>query len=103
MSSTSSVKISSDAKLLLDTLHQKLRATGMNVTEQKILNTLIEYTDLTHIKKLLQKEENVALTMLKKPVNWGVEDSSLNIDKYVYGEIHEPPARYLGARRRKKR
>jgi len=33
----------------------------------------------------LQKEENTALAMLKKPVNWGIEDSSENIDKYVYG------------------
>ncbi len=103
MTTTASVKISSDAKLLLDTLHQKLRATGMKVTEQKIMDTLIEYTDLTQIKKLLQGEENVALTMLNKPVNWGVEDSSENIDKYVYGEIHEPSTRYLSARRRKKR
>ena len=103
MPSTARVKISSDAKILLDTLHQKLRATGMKITEQKILDTLIEYTDLTQIKKLLQKEENVALTMLQKPVNWGVEDSSENIDKYVYGEIHEPSTRYLSARRRKKR
>ncbi len=103
MSSTASVKISSDAKLLLDTLHQKLRATGMKVTEQKILDTLIEYTDIAQIKKLLQKEENTALAMLQKPVHWGIEDSSDNIDKYVYGEIHEPPARYLSARRRKKR
>src|SRR3970040_1457574 len=103
MTTTASVKISSDAKLLLDTLHQKLRALGIKVTEQKILDTLIEYTDLTQIKKLLQKEENVALAMLQKPVNWGVEDSSENIDKYVYGEIHEPSTRYLSARRRKKR
>lgn len=103
MATTASVKISSDAKLLLDTLHQKLRALGIKVTEQRILDTLIEYTDLTQIKKLLQKEENVALAMLKKPVHWGIEDSSENIDKYVYGEIHEPSARYLSARRRKKR
>ncbi len=103
MTATASVKISSDAKLLLDTLHQKLRATGMKVTEHKILDTLIEYTDLTQIKKLLQKEENEALAMLQKPVNWGVEDSSENIDKYVYGEIHEPSTRYRSARRRKKR
>lgn len=103
MTTTASVKISSDAKLLLDILHQKLRALGIKVTEQRILDTLIEYTDLTQIKKLLQKEENVALAMLQKPVNWGVEDSSENIDKYLYGEIHEPSTRYFSARRRKKR
>jgi len=103
MTTTASVKISSDAKILLDTLYQKLRAAGVKVTEQKILDTLIEYTDLTQIKKLLQKEENEALAMLKKPVHWGIEDSSENIDKYVYGEIHEPSTRYLSARRRKKR
>lgn len=90
MSSTSSIKISSDAKILLDMLHQKLRAMGLKVTEQKILDVLIEHSDAAHIKKLLQKEENIALAMLKKPLHWGVADSSENIDKYVYEDINEP-------------
>jgi hypothetical protein len=33
-----------------------------------------------------QKEENTALNMLKKPVNWDIADSSENVDIYVYGE-----------------
>jgi hypothetical protein len=86
MPSTASVKISSDAKMLLDTFHQKLRALGVKVTEQKILDVLIEHSDVTHLKKLLQKEDNTALTMLKKPVRWQVADSSENVDKYLYGE-----------------
>lgn len=90
MTNTASIKISSDAKLLLDTLHQKLRAAGIKVTEQKILGILIEHADASHIKKLLQKEENTALAMLKKPVYWGITNSSENIDKYVYEEPDEP-------------
>ncbi|MCZ7402698.1 MAG: hypothetical protein O8C61_10805 [Candidatus Methanoperedens sp.] len=37
------------------------------------------------IKKHLKKEDNTALQMLKKPVHWGVADSSEDIDRYLYG------------------
>ncbi|VVB89393.1 Uncharacterised protein [uncultured archaeon] len=53
-------------------------------------------------KTLEEVDMIVGLEMLQKPVNWGVEDSSVNIDKYVYGEIREPSTRYLGTRHRKK-
>ena len=33
-----------------------------------------------------QTEENTALQMMKKPVHWGIADSSENIDRYLYGE-----------------
>ncbi len=90
MPDTASVKISSDAKITLDTLHQKLRAARIKITEQKIMDILIENADVVHIKKLLRKEENTALAMLKKPLHWGVADSSENIDRYVYEDIDEP-------------
>ena len=86
MPETASVKISSDAKIILDTIHQRLRTLGIKVTEQKILNILIEHSDMESIKKLLQKEDNTALLMLEKPAHWGVSDSSTSVDKYVYGE-----------------
>jgi hypothetical protein len=38
-----------------------------------------------HHKKLLQKEDNIALEILKKPVHWDIADSSENVDIYVYG------------------
>ena len=90
MPSTASVKISSDAKILLDALYQKLRASGIKITEQKILDILIEHTDAAQIKKHLHKEENAALQMLKRPVHWGIADSSENVDRYVYGDADEP-------------
>jgi len=85
MAETVSVKISRDAKLLLDTIHQKLRSSGVKVTEQKILDALIEYSDVNVVRKLIKKEENVAISMLKKPVHWGIADSSEDIDRYLYG------------------
>lgn len=30
-----------------------------------------------------KKEKNTALSILKKPVNWGVTDSSENVDEFV--------------------
>lgn len=85
MAETVSVKISRDAKILLETIHQKLRSSGIKVTEQKILDALIEYSDVNVVRKLFKKEENIALSMLKKPVHWGIDDSSEDIDRYLYG------------------
>jgi predicted DNA-binding protein (UPF0278 family) len=85
MAETVSVKISRDAKILLDTIHQKLRSSGVKITEQKILDALIEYSDVNVVRKLIKKEENVAISMLKKPVHWGIADSSEDIDRYLYG------------------
>ncbi len=84
MAETVSVKISSDAKIILDTVYKKLRSSGVKVTEQKILDILIEYSNVNVVKKLLKKEENTALSMLKKPVHWGISDSSEDIDRYLY-------------------
>ena len=80
-----SVKISSDAKIILDTIYQQLRNSGIKITEKKILDILISNTDIATFKKFLKKEDNTALLMLKKPVHWGVADSSEDIDRYLYG------------------
>ncbi len=86
MSDTASVKISRDAKMILDSLSSQLRASGIKITEQKIMDSLIEHTDLNLIKQLLGNEDNQALEMLARPVRWGVPDSSENIDSYLYEE-----------------
>ncbi len=86
MPDTASVKISRDAKMLLDSLSSQLKASGIKITEQKIMDSLIEYADLNLIKQLIGKEDNQALDMLAKPVRWGVPDSSENIDSYLYEE-----------------
>jgi len=86
MSVTKSVKISSDAKLILDTIQEKLHMGGISITEQKILDALIEHTDINTIKKFFHKEEKEAIAMLKHPVHWGIKDSSDNMDKYIYEE-----------------
>ena len=84
MAENMSVKISSDAKIILDRMYQQLRSSGIKITEKKILDILITNTDVTTIKKYLKKEDNTALE-LKKPVHWGVADSSEDIDRYLYG------------------
>ncbi len=85
MTENTSVKISSDAKIILDTMHQQLRTSGIKITEKKILDILISNADIATIKKILKKEDTTALLMLKKPVHWGVADSSEDIDRHLYG------------------
>jgi len=79
------VKISSDTKIILDRMHQQLRSSGIKITEKKILDILVTNTDVTTIKKYLKKEDDTALHILKKPVHWGIADSSEDIDRYLYG------------------
>lgn len=79
------VKISSDTKIILDRMHHQLRSSGIKITEKKILDILITNTDVTTIKKYLKTEDDTALRMLKKPVHWGVADSSEDINRYLYG------------------
>ncbi len=85
MTENVSIKISADTKIILDTMHKQLRSSGIKITEKKILDILITNTDVTTIKKYLKKEDNSALQMLKKPVHWGVTDTSDDIDRYLYG------------------
>ncbi len=85
MTDNISIKISADAKIILDTMHKQLRSSGIKITEKKILDILITNTDVTTIKKHLKKKDNTALQMLEKPVHWGVADSSEDIDRYLYG------------------
>ncbi len=86
MAENTSVKISSDAKVILDTLYQQLRSSGIKITEKKILDILISNSDVATIKKFLKKEDNTALLLLKKPLHWGVADASEDIDRYLYGD-----------------
>ena len=58
MPDTASVKISRDAKMILDNLTSKLRAAGIKITEQKIMDVLIEHSDLDSIKENLRKKDN---------------------------------------------
>ncbi|MFH1126878.1 MAG: hypothetical protein V1718_02095 [archaeon] len=85
MTENISIKISSDTKIILDTIHKQLRSSGIKITEKKILDILISNSDAATIKKFLKKEDNTALLILKKPVHWGIADSSEDIDRYLYG------------------
>jgi hypothetical protein len=52
---------------------------------EKFYFILISNSDAATIKKFLKKEDNTALLIVKKPVHWGIADSSEDIDRYLYG------------------
>ncbi len=52
----------------------------------EVLEEVDVKVDLQKRHYLIELDKNTALQMLKKPVNWGIEDSSENIDQYLYGE-----------------
>jgi len=54
---------------------------------EKMLNFVAGYIDsmFGSFEDLKAKEDNYAYKILNKPKKWGISDSSINIDRYLYG------------------
>ncbi|MHA1311365.1 MAG: hypothetical protein ACTSQO_10605 [Candidatus Helarchaeota archaeon] len=52
-----------------------------------MLNFVAGYIDsmFGSFEDLKAKEDNYAYKILNKPKKWGISDSSINIDRYLYG------------------
>ncbi len=85
-----SVKLRIEAKKRLDELQARLRLRGVKAGLHEILEKLIEI-GLEEEEKLVDRfkagasEEDPMLRLLEEPVDWGVEDSSVRVDEYLYG------------------
>ncbi len=87
------VKISDTLKRKLDELQAKLLLNQHEkVNQQALLERLLEYA-LQNAGNLFgmtegegeQESEDYAIQVLDKPKDWGITDSSENIDEYLYG------------------
>ena len=85
------VKIEKEQKEKLERfLATLLLNRGKKIPIQRLLGLMIDHA--IEDEKFIQKfeglpplEQDPAWIFLRKPKNWGVEDLSENIDKYVYG------------------
>ena len=89
------VKLDEDRKRALDKFLASLIVEGgVKVTFQEALGLMVDYSlenadELAkRIKKLPPLEKDFAWKMLERPDDWGVEDASERVDKYLYGEQH---------------
>ncbi|MCD6114520.1 MAG: hypothetical protein J7J78_04400 [Thermoprotei archaeon] len=87
----SSVKLRVEAKRKLEELQLKLRLRGIKASLHEILEKLVEIgleNEDTLVEKLSGKEEaeDPMLEMLDKPMDWKLKDTSVTIDKHLYGE-----------------
>ena len=87
----STVKVNKRILRLLDKFQAKiLLKYGVKLEKKEIVEKAIEWAlmDKEFIeKKLLKKQDkDKMLDLLEKPVDWGIADSSIDIDKYLYGE-----------------
>jgi len=90
----SSVKLSEEAKTLLDkTQARATLATGRKITQQELLEAMIEFSagredqfleEAVEHQTPLSTEEIEQL--MKEPTDWGVETKEEEIDKVLYGE-----------------
>jgi hypothetical protein len=87
------VKISDSLKRKLEELQAKLLLNqNQKVNQQVLLERLLEYA-LKNAGDLLeimtsdgeQESEDYAIQVLDKPKDWGITDSSENIDEHLYG------------------
>jgi hypothetical protein len=90
----SSVKLSDEAKTLLDKAQAKVTlATGRKITQQELLEAMIEFSTRRE-EQLIEEavehntpfnEEEIDQLMME-PTDWGVETSEEDIDRILYGE-----------------
>ena len=89
---TKTVKLRDQLKREIEDLQAKLLINqNKKVNQQEIIEELIKFS-LNHaenifgsIEKEVLSEEDYALEVLDKPMKWGINDSSKDIDEYLYG------------------
>ncbi len=84
------VKLRDKAKKKLEELQARLRLYGIKASLHEILEKLIDI-GLDNIEYLINRFRGIEtvrdpmLDLLEKPVDWGVSDSSIKVDEYLYG------------------
>ena len=87
----STVKVDKKILKLLDRFQAEiLLKYGVKLDKKEIVEKAIEWALAKEefIKEVLleKKGKDKMLDLLEKPIDWGIEDSSINIDKHLYGE-----------------
>ncbi len=86
-----SVKLKVNAKKKLEELQARLRLHGVRASLHEILEKLIELGLMEEDKLIemfrgdVESEEDPMLKLLENPIDWGVDDVSITIDKVLYG------------------
>jgi hypothetical protein len=85
------VRIDDDDDELLEKIRAHYILKGKKMTKKDILKELIkrkssELTNLSVQAKSdsLPLDKDFAWIMLEKPLNWGISDTSITVDKYLY-------------------
>ena len=89
---TTTIKISDEMKFKLEELQAKLLLfQKKKITQQDLLEKILSFT-LIHAESIFGNleeefplEEDHAWKTVNKPKKWGIKDTSLNPDNYLYG------------------
>ena len=84
----STVRLSKEDEKLLERLRAQYILMGKKMTKKDLLGQLIrkeakriEYTDSSALPKL---EKDLAWQLLEKPESWGIRDTSVTVDDFLY-------------------
>lgn len=87
----STVKVDKRILKLLDKFQAELLLKyGVKLDKKEIVEKAIRWAimnkDFVEKELLKKRKKDKMLDLLEKPVDWGIEDSSVEIDKHLYGE-----------------
>jgi len=87
----STVKVDKRILKLLDKFQAELLLKyGVKLDKKEIVEKAIRWAimnkDFVEKELLKKRKKDKMLDLLEKPVDWGIEDSSIEIDKHLYGE-----------------
>ncbi len=91
MKKVSTVKVDKRILKLLDRFQAEiLLKYGVKLDKKEVVEKAVEWalTKKEFIREVLLRKQgkDKMLDLLEKPIDWGIEDSSINIDKHLYGE-----------------
>lgn len=88
------MKLSEEAKTLLDKAQARVTlAMGRKITQQELLEAMIEFSSRREDQLIEETVENIGPLssdeldqLMSEPTDWGVETKEDEIDKKLYGE-----------------
>ena len=83
------VRLSKDDEDLLERLRARYILMGKKMTKKEILGRLIrqetnKYEEESLSRPLPKLEDDPAWKKLQAPLKWGIKDTSITVDKYLY-------------------
>ena len=85
----STVRLNEEDEILLERLRARYILMGKKITKKELLGQLIRQSAKKYEEEQLPEdtselETDPAWILLRKPMKWGIQDTSTTVDEYLY-------------------